>query len=78
MSYIDSDVIYLRASIDLNKQIFQFSYSTDNINFTQCGEPFFIHFGHWKGVRTGLYCYNMQKDSGTASFLWYKYRHDGP
>ena len=78
VAFIDENIIYLRVSIDLNKQNFQFSYSTDNINFIQCGEPFYIHFGHWKGVRTGLYCYNTQKDSGTASFLWYKYSHDGP
>ena len=75
---IDNDIIYLRVSIDIEKQNFQFSYSIDNKTFIPCGEPFFIRFGNWKGARTGLYSYNTQKEAGVASFLWYKYDHDGP
>ena len=75
---IETDVVYLRVSVNLDEKHFQFAYSTDNITFTPCGEPFYVLFGHWKGVRTGVYCYNTQKDAGSASFLWYKYTHDGP
>ena len=70
--------IFLRVSIDITNQQFQYSYSTDNINFTNCGEAFFIRFGFWKGVRVALYSYNTQKKAGSASFSWFTYKHDGP
>ena len=75
---VNTDQLYLRTSIDIPKQHIQFSYSVDNITFTPCGEPFFIHFGFWKGARVALYCYNTQKEAGEASFLWFTYTHDGP
>ena len=40
--------------------------------------PFFIPFGFWKGARIALYCYNKEQEAGTASFQWFKYKHDGP
>lgn len=72
------NVVYLRVSVDLIQQSFQFYYSMDNINFVACGKPFFIHFGYWKGARVGLYCYNRVKDAGSASFRNFRYKHDGP
>lgn len=74
---LNDDIIYLRVSIDMAKQNFQFSYSTDNITFLSCGDPFFVRFGYWKGARVGLYCYNQQKEAGSASFRRFTYKHDG-
>ena len=70
--------VYLRVSIDMLRQQFQFSYSADNITFDTCGDPFFIRFGYWKGARIALYCYNVEKEAGAASFSWFTYKHDGP
>lgn len=75
---ITGDRIYLRVSIDMNKKVFQYSYSTDNANFIPCGEPFFIRFGFWKGARVALYCYNQKKEAGAVSFSAFTYKNDGP
>ncbi|MBP1615527.1 MAG: beta-xylosidase [Bacteroidetes bacterium] len=75
---IAGTTVYLRISIDMLRQQFQFSYSTDNITFDTCGDPFFIRFGYWKGARIALYCYNVEKEAGAASFSWFTYKHDGP
>ena len=37
-----------------------------------------MEFGNWKGVRVGLYCYNVRQAAGSASFDDFTYRHDGP
>lgn len=71
--------IYLRVSIDMDKKEFHFAYSFDNKRFSSCWEPFFVRFGNWKGVRVGLYCYNMNgQQAGYVSFPWFHYKHDGP
>ena len=75
---INGNIVYLRVSIDMPNKQFQFSYSTDNINFFTCGDSFFIHFGYWKGARIALYCYNKQKEAGSTAFRWFTYQHDGP
>lgn len=75
---IAGTTVYLRVSIDMLRQQFQFSYSADNITFDTCGDPFFIRFGYWKGARIALYCYNVEKEAGAASFSWFTYKHDGP
>lgn len=75
---ITGNMIYLRVSINIENKVFQFSYSTNNIDFTPCGDPFLIRFGFWKGGRLALYCYNKQKEAGATSFQWFTYKHDGP
>jgi len=75
---LNTKQVYLRVSVDIPAKAFKFSYSTDNVHFTACGQSFFIRFGYWKGARLGLYCYNIKKDDGSASFMWFKYKHDGP
>lgn len=70
--------LYLRVSINIPKREFRFAYSWDNRHFISCGQPFFTRFGYWKGARLGLYCYNKQEESGRVSFLWFRYKHDGP
>lgn len=75
---LDVEKLHLRVSMDVPNKKFQFSYSFDNISFTPCGDSFFINWGFWKGARVGLYSYNTQKDAGSASFMQFRYKHDGP
>lgn len=77
-TFPNGNQIYLRVSIDMTNQKFQYFYSTDNIRFIPYGTSFFIPFGFWKGARIALYCYNKEQEAGTASFQWFKYKHDGP
>ncbi len=58
--------LYLRISFDFPKKSFLFAYSNDNRNFHTAGEPFFVGFGNWKGVRFGLFHYNMEKNGGAV------------
>ncbi len=75
---VDAQVIHLRAAIDLRKSRWQFAYSLDGHRYTPCGDPFTVPFGHWKGARTALFCYNTEREAGAAAFLRFDYRHDGP
>ena len=77
-TFPNGNQIYLRVSIDMTNQKFQYFNSTDNIRFIPYGTSFFIPFGFWKGARIALYCYNKEQEAGTASFQWFKYKHDGP
>lgn len=70
--------VYLRVSIDIPRQSFQYAYSTDNVKFIPCGSSFFIRFGYWKGARIALYCYNTEQDAGVVHFSQFVYHHDGP
>ena len=77
-TFPNGNQIYLRVSIDMTNQKFQYFYSTDNIRFIPYGTSFFFFFGFWKGARIALYCYNKEQEAGTASFQWFIYKHDGP
>ena len=54
-TFLNGNQIYLRVSIDMLNQKFQYFYSTDNIRFIPYGTSFFIPFGFWKGARIALY-----------------------
>ncbi|MCR4824093.1 MAG: glycoside hydrolase 43 family protein [Bacteroidales bacterium] len=78
LSDVRKKAVYLRLSLDFKREVFQFSYSFDNKDFTPVGDAFYVHFGNWKGPRAALYCYNTLRDAGTVSFDWFRYSHDGP
>lgn len=65
--------IYLRAAIDSKANVYRFYYSTDGKKYTPAGGTFTMRDGYWKGVRTGVYCYNTDGDGGTAQFDWFRY-----
>ena len=65
--------IYFRATMNARTNQHQLYYSTDNKNFTPCGEPYSLRFGDWKGARVGLYSYNTLRDGGNAFFNWFTY-----
>lgn len=61
---LTSRKIQLRISFDMKGKSYRFAYSTDGKRFTDCGEPFFVDFGNWKGVRFGIYHYNTISNDG--------------
>ena len=65
--------IYFRVTMNARTNQHQLYYSTDNKNFTPCGEPYSLRFGDWKGARVGLYSYNTLRDGGNAFFNWFTY-----
>lgn len=75
---VKGNTIYLRLDANATKNEYQLLYSYDAKNFTALGNKFPMEFGHWKGVRIGLYCYNTTEDAGQVSFDKFVYRHDGP
>lgn len=64
--------IYLRVKVSKGA-ICQFSYSDDNISFTNVNEEFTATPGRWIGAKLGIACTTVVKtnDSGYASFDWY-------
>ena len=78
LSEIRGTRIWLRLNHDYKSEVFLFSYSLDNEHYVQCGEPFYVHFGNWKGPRVALFCYNTLQNAGAVSFDWFRYVHDGP
>ncbi len=66
-------VVYLRATIDNQRNINRFYYSTDGKRFVPAGASFTMRDGYWKGVRPGLFCYNTKENGGTARFDYFHY-----
>lgn len=75
---VSGTTVYLRLQADARANRYTLLYSTDNRNFTAAGDAFTMEFGNWKGVRVGLYCYNVRQAAGSVSFDDFTYRHDGP
>jgi beta-xylosidase len=75
-SLVTKSTIYLRLHLDGLRNVYSFSYSyADNDKFfTPIGEPFAMKFGHWKGVRPALFCYNTMGEGGKAMVDWVRYR----
>lgn len=72
---VTKSTIYLRLHLDGIGNVYSFSYSyVDNDKFfTPIGESFAMKFGHWKGVRPALFCYNTMGEGGKAMFDWVHY-----
>ena len=60
--------VWLRLRLDIPSRAYRFSYSLDGRRFEDCGEPFFIDYGSWKGVRWGIFHYNTLSDGGAVYF----------
>lgn len=67
------ETIYLRVTIDNDKNEYQFLYSVDGKEFLMAGEPFPMRNGSWKGTRIGLFCYNNISNGGKAMFDYFEY-----
>ena len=66
--------VYLRVTIDSERNLHQFATSTDGRRFTPAGEPFPLRMGYWKGSRIGLFCYTtLSVPGGKARFSSFRY-----
>ena len=70
---INAKKVYFRVTLNARTNRHQLAYSLDNKTFTSCGEPYWLHFGDWKGARIGLYSYNTLSEGGKAYFNWFNY-----
>lgn len=73
---IKGQVVYLRISLDSNKGVNRFSYSTDCKDFVAVGEPFDLRFAYWKGPHIGVFSYNPVAAGGRAAFDWFRYTYE--
>lgn len=62
-SPIDTDEIWLRTEWGLDGNA-TFSYSIDGNDFISFGLPYEMKWGHYRGDRIGIYCFNDDSDSG--------------
>ena len=67
-------VVWLRVSFNMHKKSYRFSFSRDGKTFSPHGEPFFVDYGHWKGVRWGVYHYNERDAAGVVKVDWAHYK----
>ncbi len=65
--------VYLRVTLDAKTNQHQLFFSTDNRQYTSCGEPYSLRFGDWKGARVGVFSYTINDNQGTAYFNEFKY-----
>ena len=76
---LSQQTIYLRLAADLEGNHTVMQYSLDGKDFTQLGEECVLSKkNYWKGVRPGLFSYNIKQDGGIALFDWFRYAYDGP
>ena len=66
--------VFLRVTIDSDRNLHQLSTSTDSRHFTQPLSAFPLRMGYWKGSRIGLYCYTTSSaQGGKALFSDFRY-----
>ncbi|MBQ8674361.1 MAG: family 43 glycosylhydrolase [Bacteroides sp.] len=74
----EGEDIRLRLDFNMKRSELTFSYSTDGRTFIPIDTVLPARFGHWKGVRPALFCYNTRQNTGQALFRHFDYHHDGP
>ena len=68
------DVIYLRAAVTYGTSLTQFSYSLDNVTYTNIGNQTKLGYNLsiFVGARFGLFCYATESGhTGYADFDWF-------
>ena len=66
--------VYLRVTVDSQKNQHQLSISTDGKRYQAVGQPFSLRMGYWKGSRVGLYSYNTgASQGGKVQFDFFRY-----
>jgi beta-xylosidase len=70
---LNEKTFYLRVKVSKGAMC-SFSFSTDNKNFTNVGEPFKAREGKWIGAKVGLFFVRKGKfnDAGTADVDWFR------
>jgi len=71
---ISGSRIFLRVTLDdLNNQ-HQRSFSLNGKTFITCGQAYALKTGSWKGIRIGLFTYNVIATEGIAYFNDFNYK----
>lgn len=70
-----SNTVYLRANANLLTDKAVFSYSTDNVNFTQLGGQLNMPFdlGFFQGDKFGIYNFNTASAGGYVDVNWFRF-----
>ena len=68
--------IFLKARFNVPENLHQFYYSANGKDFMTCGDLYSLHSGDWKGIRTGIYSYNVNDERGKVFFNSFIYRMD--
>ncbi len=66
LSLLHAKKVFLRITFDMPSKQYHLAYSTNNRLFTPIAQPFFVDFGHWKGVRFGIYHYLQSSPSSLS------------
>jgi beta-xylosidase len=66
-------LVWLRVTVSRGGKC-QFSYSKDDVTYTNAGAVFTAEPGRWKGAKVGLFCVRNEQvnDSGYADFDWFR------
>jgi beta-xylosidase len=69
---ISNDWLYLRVKVEAGA-VCRFSYSSDNVNFTDAGVSFTAMPGKWVGAKLGLFCTRTTStnDAGFLDIDWW-------
>jgi beta-xylosidase len=51
----------------------QYSYSTDGKTFSSFGSKWNLTWGHYRGDRIGIFCFNNKADNGYVDVDWFHY-----
>lgn len=60
---ITEDWIWIKSTWSLDGKSL-FSFSTDGTHFTPFGEVYQLAWGHYRGDRVGIYCFNNKSEAG--------------
>lgn len=60
---VNQSLLWLRSTWGLDG-VSQFHYSLDGVTFLPFGVPYQLVWGHYRGDRIGLYCFNDLEESG--------------
>ena len=71
---IEGNQLWIRSTWGLDGQS-RYAYSLDGREYTPFGNVYPLSWGHYRGDRIGLYCFNNQQDAGyvDVDFLQYDY-----
>jgi xylan 1,4-beta-xylosidase len=70
---LSGNIVYLRASANLNTNTGTFFYSTDNVNFTQLGGTLNMPFdlGFFQGDKLGIFNFTTASSGGYVDVGWF-------
>lgn len=74
---LESEELYLRCTAYQNGYA-SFSYSTDSLHYLPLGTSYPMKWGYYRGARMGIFCYNVNTESGYADFDYIQVETNAP